>query len=116
MVRGRRRRTDETKETMTILRPLSVMTPGPGDPEVAYAEQGTAAAREPVYGCTYMDKSRRQCLVCIYIYICIRYIFYNIYTCVRIRPPPVLGNTCNKEYNMSRKKITTTSVPNVVYL
>jgi len=31
--------------TMTILRPLSVMTPGPGDPEVAYAKQGTSAAR-----------------------------------------------------------------------
>lgn len=45
----------------TILRPLSVMTPGPGDPEVAYAEQGTSTVREPVCGCTYMDKSRRQC-------------------------------------------------------
>jgi len=37
---------------MTILRSLSVMTPGPGDPEVAYAKQGTSAAREPVCGCT----------------------------------------------------------------
>lgn len=34
---------------MTILRPLSVMTPGPGDPEVAYAKQGTSTAPEPVY-------------------------------------------------------------------
>jgi len=52
---------------MTILRPLSVMTPGPGDPEVAYAKQGTSAAREPVCGCTYMDKSRRQCTLYTYI-------------------------------------------------
>lgn len=34
---------------MTILRPLSVMTPGPGDPEVAYAKQETSTTREPVY-------------------------------------------------------------------
>lgn len=37
------------------------MTPGPGDPEVAYAEQGTTSAREPVCSCSLpRTRSRRQ--------------------------------------------------------
>lgn len=71
-------------DAMTILRPLSVMTPGPGDPEVAYAKQGTSADREPVCGCTYMDKSRRQCIYSLYLYGIIYYILYRMCVCAHL--------------------------------
>lgn len=55
--RGRMNRYCTADPTTTVpTRPLSVVTPGPGDPEVAYAGRGTASApSEPV--CRSADDS-----------------------------------------------------------
>jgi len=89
---------------MTILRPLSVMTPGPGDPEVAYAKQGTYTPPEnPFMVALIWTSLDDNVYVYIYTYDTILYYYYYYVVYVHPTSDDVVGsitkNKVKKNYN-----------------